>query len=407
MDDGAQADAVVPGHVPQSLVRDFPIWWLPGYDRDPTQAVVEATRGLPEIFYGLRVGQNNTNQWVVTTYELSREVYQDAELFSSRDLTGMSALLGEDWPILPIEVDPPEHGLWRTLMNPVFSPTRMKAVEEDIRATAKTLVDRVLEKGETEFVADFSEVYPITIFLSLLGLPLDDTAQFLEWENGMLHSPDFDTRRESILAVRQYLLDVVRERRAAPKDDMVSYVANAKVEGRDVTDFEAQSLCFILFLAGLDTVTAALGFAFKHMAEHPEHQQQLRDEPALIPDAIEEFLRAYPLAVSSRLVTRDAEFHGVKMKKGDRVVISTQLAGRDERVFANPDHVDFRRENNSHITFAAGPHRCLGSHLARRELRIALEEWLSRVPPFRIRAGETPVTHAVGVFGVDYLPLVW
>src|SRR5690606_22847696 len=150
----------------------------------------------------------------------------------------------------------------------------------------------------------------------------------------------------------------------------------AQVDGKPLSDDEALGVCFLLYSAGLDTVTNMLGMMFKHLAEHPADQQALRDDPDLIPNAVEELLRAYPIIVSNRLVTREVEFHGVKMKPGDRVALGTMFAGRDEREFANPDAIDFRREKVNHITFAAGPHRCVGSHLARRELRIALEEWL-------------------------------
>jgi cytochrome P450 len=396
-----------PAHVPPELVRDFQFENLPGAGLDAVQAAADAVRGGPEIFYALNVRHGAQDNWVVTTHEMIREVFQNTELFSSKGGANFSALLGETWDLLPLEVDPPEHEKWRVVMNPVFSPKRMKAVEADIKATAARLVDGALAKGETEFVRDFSEVFPVTIFLSLMGLPLDQTAQFLDWENGILHSGEMDTRIACARAINDYLLGVIAERRKAPTDDLVSYILGQQIDGRAVTDKEALAICFLLFVAGLDTVTATLGFIFKHLAEHPEHQQQLRDKPELIGDAIEELMRAYPIVVSSRLVTRDVDFHGVKMKQGDRVTLATMLAGRDGTEFPNPDVVDFAREKVNHISFAAGPHRCIGSHLARREMRVAVEEWLGRVPPFRVKPGETPTTHAIGVFGVDYLPLVW
>jgi cytochrome P450 len=316
-------------------------------------------------------------------------------------------MIGEDWPLLPLEADPPSHADWRMLLNPIFSPTRMKVLEGQIEILARELVEGVAARGEADFMADFASVFPIQIFLRLFGLPLADTAKFLAWEKQILHSMTLEGRQEGLRATIGYLRDVIAERRVQPTDDLISYIANAQIEGRPLTDDEAVGLAVLLYVAGLDTVAATLGFMFKHLAEHPDDQQMLRDDPSLIPNAIEELLRAYPIVMSGRMVTRDVEFHGVQMKAGDILTLVTPLAGRDEREFENPDKVDLRREKVSHITFAAGPHRCVGSHLARRELRIALTAWLQRIPPFRIKPGEKAVTHGINQFGVLYLPLVW
>jgi cytochrome P450 len=399
-------DRPLPAHVAAKMAKPFRFEDLANADSDPTLAAAEAVRGGPEIFYGLGV-RYGVDTWVVTTHELIREVYQDAERFSSKENSNFSALLGETWGMLPLEADPPEHAQYRTMMNPIFSPKRMKAVEEDIRLTVRTLVDKALAKGEAEFVTDFAQVFPVAIFLSLMGLPLDQAPQFLEWEKGLLHSGDLAVQQQSAMAMRDYIQGVIDERRRQPTDDLVSYIVTAEVAGRPIEDWEALSLAFFLFVAGLDTVAATLGFIFKHLAEHPQDQQRLRDHPELLANAVEEFLRAYPVVIGHRRVNYDMDFHGVALKQGDRITLATMLAGRDEQAFPDPDQVDFERENVSHITFAVGPHRCIGSHLARRELRLALEEWLGRVPPFRIKPGETPLAHAIGVFGVDYLPLVW
>jgi len=154
-------------------------------------------------------------------------------------------------------------------------------------------------------------------------------------------------------------------------------------------------------------VAATLGFTFRELARRPELQRQLRADPGLIPDAVEELIRAFGVVTTSRFLTRDFEFHGVTMHKGEMVTMPFGVASRDDTEYDKPDVVDFSRENTRNISFAAGPHRCIGSHLARREFRIALEEWTQRVPEFRIKDGETPVAHSAGVWGVDYLPLVW
>ncbi len=396
----------VPAHVPPHLVRDFQLEALPGMERDSVQAAVDAVRGGPEIFYGLGA-RRDQSAWVVTTHDLIREVYQDAQLFSSHENANFSALVGETWALLPLEADPPHHAGWRMLLNPIFAPARMKTLEAEIEVLAHKLIDDALARGEADFATEFAAIYPIQIFLRLFGLPLEETDNFVDWENDLLHSMTMEGRQRGARNIIGYLRKVIDERRGAATDDVITYVANLQIDGRPVTDDEALGIAILLYAAGLDTVASMLGFMFKHLAEHPADQQMLRDDPALIPNAIEELMRAYPIVVSGRKVTRDVEFHGVQMKAGDLVTLATMLAGRDAAEFENPDKVDLRREKVSHITFAAGPHRCVGSHLARRELRIALEAWLKRVPPFRVKAGETPVTHGIGVFGVYHLPLVW
>ncbi len=406
MDGSAPAAFEIPPHVPAYLVRDFQFEALPGVEVDAVQAAADAVRGGPEIFYALGV-RRDVGAWVVTTHDLIREVYQDAVLFSSHENANFSALVGETWALLPLEADPPHHAGWRMLLNPIFAPARMKVLEEQIEVLANQLVDKALAKGEVEFSEDFAGVYPIQIFLQMFGLPLDQTANFVDWENDLLHSLTMEGRQRGARNIIDYLRAKIIERRANPADDVISYVATAQIDGRAVNDDEALGIAILLYAAGLDTVASMLGFMFKHLAEHPADQQMLRDEPDLIPNAIEELMRAYPIVVSGRKVTRDVEFHGVQMKAGDLVTLGTMLAGRDGAEFANPDKIDLRREKVSHITFAAGPHRCVGSHLARRELRIALETWLNRVPPFRVKPGTTPVTHGIGVFGVSRLDLVW
>jgi cytochrome P450 len=406
------AAATAPAHVPADLVREFDFPALGGPGRDPIQVATEFAREGPPVFYAASPDRGNAggashDGWVVSRHDLIREVYQDAETFSSRKNANFAALLGEDWDLLPLEKDPPEHGVWRTLMNPLFSPTRVGVVEETIQATTRRLVDDALAKGECEFVKDFAEVFPVHIFLGMFGLPLADAPRFVAWSNGLIHSDRIEDAQAAARAIRDYLVDMIGKRRAQPTGDVISYLVTSEVEGRPVSDGEALAMCFLLYAAGLDTVASMLAFIFKHLAEHPDHQQRLRDDPSLIPQAIEEFLRAYPIVVSHRRVTRDTEFHGVQMKAGDWVHLPTMLAGRDETEFPDPDRVDFDRERVTHISFAAGVHRCLGSHLARRELRSALSEWLSRAPPFRIKPGETPVTQSISVFGVHYLPLVW
>ena len=396
----------VPEHVPPQLVRDFNLGLLPDMDADPVAAVNFAVKDEPDIFYGLdaRVGMN---AWVIKRYDLMLEAFQDTETFSSRETANFSSLIGETWRLIPLEIDPPDHGAYRAILNPWFSPSRMKSLEDEIRGLAIDLIDKIKAQGTCEFVDDFAEVFPIQIFLSMFGLPISDARQFITWSRGMGATQWHEHGEKSARAIVDYLRVMIAEREKAPTEDLMSYVVTAQVNGRPLTDNEKLGMCFLLYVAGLDTVTNQLGFIFKHLAEHPHDQQMLRDDPDLIPNAIEEFIRGYGVVNTVRLVTRDVKFHGVDMKRGDLVFLLAALSGRDEEKFENASTIDYTRKTQSHISFAAGPHRCAGSHLARRELRAALEEWLKRIPPFRIEEGKSARTGLGAVMSVFELPLVW
>jgi cytochrome P450 len=404
---GRLPETDIPAHVPPELVRRWALASAPGVDRDPYAANKPLHNG-PDVFYTpLMQSPSDSGSWVVTRAELIREVFQDPETFISKANSGMSLLVGGGWDLIPLEKDPPDHAKFRALLNPRFAPARISAMEVNIRQRAINLIEAFAHKGECEFVEGFGRPFPVTIFLELMGLPLDLKPQFLAWEDVILHAPTFEGRAVAARAIKAYLLEMMEARRRAPTDDLVSFAVGAEIEGRKLTNDEVLGICFLLFVAGLDTVASTLGFVFKHLGENPEDQRLLRREPELIPNAVEELIRAHAVVNSPRHVGRDVNFHGAPMKKGDRVVLAMTVASRDEREFDRPDQVDFRRDDIRHTSFAAGPHRCLGSHLARREIRIALEEWLARVPQFRVKAGEAPVTHGTTVFGVDRMMLAW
>ena len=394
-----------PAHVPPHLVRDWDYGSAPGAERDPFLSSSVLHDG-PDVFWA-PAGRGGAPCWVVTRDAAMREILQDTTTFSSKAIAGFSRLMGEDWDLVPLEKDPPNHTRYRIMLNPLFSPARINAIEESVRGTAQALVDAALAKGECDFITGFARPFPVTVFLSLMGLPLDLTPQFLAWEEGLLHGKTMPDRIGAAIGIRDYLLGVIKARQAAPTGDFASFVVGSEIEGKRVTTEEALGMCYLMLVAGLDTVAAILGFGFQHLAQDAGNQQLLRDEPALIPNAIEEILRAHAPVVTARYATRDIDFHGAPIKAGDCVSIPTGLSGRDAREFPDPHRIDFRRENVRHMTFSVGPHRCIGSHLARREIKIALEMWLSQVPPFMVKAGETPTAHGTGVFGVDYLPLVW
>lgn len=396
----------VPAHVPPELVKDWSFQTAPGMEIDPARTIDRLRQG-PDIVFSA-AGRRGRSSWILKRYDHIMEAVQNTELFSSDRYSGFSSLIGENWPMIPSDVDAPMHRPFRMMMNKVFSPSQMKRLEAGIGDTVRGLIDDVLPKGSCDFQTAIARPVPTTVFLNLMGLPVEHSDRFLEWEHLLMHGVDLDDRARGVRSIKDYLVETIHAREANPRDDVMSYIVHATVLDRPLTLEEKIGCCFVLYAAGLDTVASALGFTFKYLAENPEVQAELRSKPDQRDKAVEEMLRANSMVVMGRFVTRDVEFHGVQMKKGDFVSLPTLFADRDPDMFEDPAKIDLDRKGvMRHISFGSGPHNCLGSHLARREMRIVLDEWLARCPPFRIKQGETPVTYGGAVFGVDYLPLEW
>jgi cytochrome P450 len=341
-----------------------------------------------------------------------RKAFQTPEVFSSRVVMPFEA--GDEHTWIPEEVDPPDHQKYRKILNEWFAPARIAAVEPDIRAWCIQLLEGLTDRDEIEFVSEFSSQFPGGFFLQYIGLPADMANTFLGWMADIVEFMFINTaeteasdakKRTANLPVIEYLSTVFEDRRREPADDFFTYLLNAQVEDRKLTDEELLNIAILLYMAGLDTVSSMLAFFFKHLADHPEHRQQLIDDPAIIPSATEELLRYYASTNTGRIVTRDIEFAGCPMKEGDRVVLSAVAANHDETEFERAQEIMFDREQNPHLTFAAGPHRCPGSHLARAELVIALEEWHKRIPHYSVADPSQVSYRGGGQMGVDCLPL--
>ena len=389
----------IPDHVPRELVRSFD--FRTGLGQYPHETVAELHTG-PRVFFSPT--HHNAipgpGTWVLTRAEDIRAALQDAATFSSNVRRSNSGLT-----LIPLELDPPEHPKFRAIMNPIFSPVRMKQLEARVRGLAKDLVAKIAHKGGCDFVEEFAKPFPVGIFLDLMGLPQESMGRFLEWEARIMR--DKQTRTDAIKEVALYLQELISARRRNPTDDLITFAVRAQVDERPVADAEIIGMCVLLFIAGLDTVTSSFSFHFRHLAEHAADQEALRKDAASIPSAVEELFRAYAVVNTNRYTTRDVEFAGVAMKRGDNVTCSTILASRDPREFPNPNQVIFSRNPNLHNAFSYGPHRCLGSHLARREITAGIEEWMRSVPPFRIKPDARISAHGGGVFSLDSLPLVW
>lgn len=348
--------------------------------------------------------------YVLTRYEDILGAYQDPETFSTEAVTVFEPDPSYQW--IPHMIGGDEHRQWRRALGPYFSPKAISQLDDRIRGWAAELLDSLVPRGECDVIADFSFYYPTTIFLGLMGLPAAHLDQFMAWEADILHSrgatPEEITtnRMAAMAAVFSYFRSVISDRRAHPGDDLISHAIGFQVDGRPVTDDEVTSYCFFMFMAGLDTVAAAFGYALYHFATHPDDRRRIVADPALIPAAIEEILRVYAFTIPARKVKKDIEVAGCPIAAGSMVQLPIRAATRDESAFAGGAEVRIDRTPNNHIAFGAGPHRCLGSHLARHELVIALEEWHQRIPDYRL--ADSAVIFEVGrSSGPDSVPLRW
>jgi len=404
-----QTSVRVPAHVPPELVRQINYWTSPGMERkhggNPQLALAELVADAPPIFYAPANTYDGHGTWVMTRAADQREILQNAEVFSSnRNI--FKAALGEDLPMIPLEIDPPNHQKYRALLNPLLSPRKVDALEDRARGRAVGLIESFRHKGECEIMNDFAFPFAVGVFLQFLGLPDTRRDEFLGWADKQFHGT-IDERREAMRTVVNFMRGLIEERRREPVDDFVSFLLQARVEDRPLDDKEVLGVAVLLFEAGLDTVAAAIGFDLNHLAIHQGDQQRLRDDPELVKPAVEEFFRAYSTILTLRRAVKDTIFKGLTIKAGDYVSCPSMVANRDPLEFPDPNQIDLARENNRHTAFAYGPHRCLGSHLARRELIIGLQEFLARIPTFTIKPGTTPITYGGHVFGIEDLHLSW
>ena len=401
-----------PSHVPAELVRDirwangdFPVTYAEPYKE--TAALFE--EGMPRLMWtpNIVAGHPGVGAWVVTRYEDIARVYQDAELFSTEGAAGFQLLVGETWPNIPLGVDPPDHIKYRAFLNPYFSPKAVDALEKEIYKSANDLIDPLVERRHVDFAYEFARVYPVRVFMNLMGFPSLMFEQFLEWEHAIIHNhADVENATKAVRAILDYLRGFIAEQQHDPNGGLVSKIVCAQVGGRPITDDEIIGTVFFLWLGGLDTVASSLGLIFRRLALNPEMQQTLRDNPDMIPEAIEEFLRVHPLVNSQRLVKRDFELHGQTIKANDWIACLCTAGNFDPEEFDNPREVILDRQPNRHFTLAGGPHRCLGSHLARRELRIAINEWFRRVPMFRLADDDSRLVYP-GLQAAKSVKITW
>jgi cytochrome P450 len=380
------------------------------FDFDPAgpQSIYDMLREHSPV---LKVEQGGT---IIARHEDVEFALRNADVFSS-DMEAVS--IGNVRPLIPLQVNPPEHVKFRRLLDPLFAPKRVAVLEADVRTLSNQLIDDFIDSGECEFNSAFAIPLPCIVFLRLLGLPLEDLDLFLELKDNIIRPngeaaqiPEAEFTRiqaETGQRIYAYFNKVLDEREREPQDDMLTGFLEADVDGHRLTREDILDICYLFLLAGLDTVTASVGCMVSYLAQHPEQRQRLVDDPSRIPGAVEELLRwETPVPGVPRVVTKDVELSGERLESGERVTVLLGSANIDERGFPEPADIDFERPANRHLAFGGGVHRCLGSHLARLELRVALEQLHERIPDYSIKPGEEP-KYSMGIRAVEYLPLVF
>jgi cytochrome P450 len=371
---------------------------------------------LEAPFFVNTYAEGESGYWVFTSYDAVRDIYKNPQIFSSESITPWEP--NPIYRFIPTQIDPPNHIKYRRVLNKWFSPAQMDAAEPMIRDICRRLVADTAPLGRCDFVNEWALRYPTEGFLGVIGAPLEDAGLFLGWVGDFFAGFGGDPAGlERMIGatngIKQYWADFAQERQgdAEPREgDLCSYLMHVELDdGRSLTAEEINDMLFVLTLAGLDTTRAELGYMFHHLATHDDDRRRLIAEPEIIPYAVEETLRLFTIIFGDgRKVATDTEFHGVSLKKGDMVYGLVSAANRDPSVYEQAEEYVVDRKKNHHFGFASGPHRCLGMHLARREMAVGVEEWLRVIPDFElVDSDELLERGGASMMALNHLWLKW
>ncbi len=386
----------------------------PDYVRDPAW-VWQLLREHCPVAHSERRGST----WLPVGHADLQALAHDTDHFSSRDIAVINPFRASD-PLRstsliapPITSDPPEHTALRRLLLPRFGPTEIERMTTITETTAQRLLDGFAGSGAADGALDYGRHIPVRVIATMLGLPPEDEARFTDWAVRLLQEgiQNFETATDAIGELISYFIEKIAEREALPPDqrpdDLLSFVVESTLDDEPLTGRERVGICFLLLIAGIDTTWSAISSSLWHLATHPDDQARLRAEPELLPTAVEEFLRFYSPVTMARYVTEDVEFAGCPMRAGDKVLMAFPAGNRDPDVFEDPDAFLIDRDRNRHLAFGAGIHRCLGSNLARMELRVAIATFLARVPTFTLADPDAVSWSGGQVRGPRTVPLRW
>ncbi len=396
--------AAVPSHVPAECVWDNDFAAFLSEGDDPYLAGGRLHDG-PGVIWVTNASYG-VPSWIFTQHALIQEGFANAKKFSSLRGPLIASTMDPDWMMLPVEADAPDHQQYRQILRPFFTPEAIDKRLGEVEGLCDSLIDAFIDNGRCEFVSEFASILPNAIVISMMGMPREMLGQFLHWEETTIRGATNEERIAAGVAIHDYLRDHISAQKENPANDLMKAIISGRMKDRALTDKEIMGIVYLMFVAGLDTVFASLGWIMRHLATDHALQDRLRNNPQDIPAAVEEFTRAFGVSSPSRIVAEDIVFNGVPMKKGDQIMLPTFLAGRDPRAFPNPHVIDIDRKPR-HVTFGIGSHLCLGIHLAKREMRIMLESFLSRMNNIHIVEDEAFEYHTANTIGVDRMVLAW
>ncbi|HEY7947661.1 MAG TPA: cytochrome P450 [Acidimicrobiales bacterium] len=381
----------------------------PAYVADPFGIWDELRTRCPIAHSGRR-----GSDWLPTRYEDVTAIAHDTENFSSLDVVVIPLAIDrtEDqvlpYGFPPISADPPLHTWTRRLLLPWFSHGRVEEYEKLTRDLCRTLLDNLIDRNHADAAAEYAQQIPVRVVAHILGVKAELADTFTGWVRDVFEfADDMDRRMHAIEELISYFASQVEFRRRSPGDDLLSYLLQSDIDGEPIEDSVVIGVAALILIAGVDTTWSAIGSSLWHLATHSADRERLVKDADLMPLAVEEFLRAYSPVTMARVVANDVSFGGCPMRAGDKVLMNFPAANRDPEVFENAEIVVLDRAHNRHIAFGSGIHRCAGSNLARMELRVALEEWIRRIPEFRL-ADDAEIAWAGGqVRGPRVLPVVF
>lgn len=396
------AISLAPDHIPDFLIFDFDIYGDHRISEDVQGSYAAALEKAPDIFWT----RMNGGHWIAKSFQTISQIVQDVEHFSVRE---MQIPRVENPPFfIPLSLDPPENLPYRRAMAPMFGPVAIKAIEPLIRKWAQKLVDGVAAKGACDFQIEVAKIFPVSVFMELMGMDLGRLHDFR-----LLAEAFFSSQNDAVEMgrlsglIQAEMKALIEQKRQEPDDKLMSHFITVDIGGRVMNDDEILAMAFVLFLGGMDTVTNVTGFAFQQLAQMPDVQARLAADLSLIPAFVDEAVRLFGVVNTPRLIVKDHQIGDAQLREGEMILNILCLGSRDPVKFTDPNFLDLDRKKSAHLTFSSGPHLCIGHVLGRAELKILTEEWVKRIPAFGATPNRAHDFRIGTVMAIDTLPLEW